>query len=129
MTVALIGAPLSLALAVQAIAPVRCIVVDAPDEQDALRAFRTTDSQLAVVRSNGALPVMERSLHGVFVGSGNPGGHVFALRTNGRLVAPVDMPVPAGVNELARDDQHWVAERVAQTTAAPASLVQLRRRR
>jgi uncharacterized protein YbaR (Trm112 family) len=36
-----------------------------------------------------------------------------ALRAGGRLVAPATTPVPEGLNELARDDEVWVAERVA----------------
>jgi hypothetical protein len=35
------------------------------------------------------------------------------LRSRGRLVGPVTATVPAGVVELARDAQHWVAERAA----------------
>jgi uncharacterized protein YbaR (Trm112 family) len=46
------------------------------------------------------------------------------LRPRGRLVAPVTMPLPSGVTELARDDQLWVAERAA----APPRLVTLQGR-
>jgi uncharacterized protein YbaR (Trm112 family) len=47
-----------------------------------------------------------------------------ALRLGGRLVAPADVPVPAGMRELARDATEWVAE----TTARASGLVELRRR-
>ncbi|WP_396220053.1 hypothetical protein [Gemmatimonas sp.] len=47
-----------------------------------------------------------------------------ALRLGGRLVAPADVPVPAGLRELARDATEWVAE----TTARASGLVELRRR-
>ena len=47
-----------------------------------------------------------------------------ALRLGGRLVAPADAPVPAGMRELARDTTEWVAE----TTARASGLVELRRR-
>ena len=46
-----------------------------------------------------------------------------ALRVGGRLVAPVDAPLPAGMRELARDAHEWVAE----TTARANGLVELRR--
>ncbi|HKG94736.1 MAG TPA: hypothetical protein VKA84_22675, partial [Gemmatimonadaceae bacterium] len=36
-----------------------------------------------------------------------------ALRPRGRLLAPADVPVPADVAELARDERHWVGERTA----------------
>jgi hypothetical protein len=47
-----------------------------------------------------------------------------ALRLGGRLVAPADAPVPAGMRELARDATEWVAE----TTTRASGLVELRRR-
>ena len=47
-----------------------------------------------------------------------------ALRLGGRLVAPVEAPIPAGMRELARDATEWVAE----TTARASGLVELRRR-
>jgi len=48
---------------------------------------------------------------------------VRAIRAKGRLVAPVHLPVPEGVRELARDDCEWVGEVVAQASG----LVELRR--
>ncbi|MEP6690152.1 MAG: hypothetical protein ABJD07_03290 [Gemmatimonadaceae bacterium] len=36
---------------------------------------------------------------------------VAALAPGGRLIAPVSLPVPPGVTELARDEAVWVAER------------------
>lgn len=47
-----------------------------------------------------------------------------ALRLGGRLVAPADVPIPAGMRELARDDVEWVAE----TTTRASGLIELRRR-
>lgn len=49
---------------------------------------------------------------------------VRVLRPRGHLVAPASTPTPAGVTELARDEQLWVAER----NAAPARLVSLQSR-
>lgn len=51
-------------------------------------------------------------------------GLVRAIRQGGRLVAPVATPLPAGVRELARDEQEWVAE----VTARASGLIELRRR-
>lgn len=48
---------------------------------------------------------------------------VQGVRPGGRLVAPVDLPVPEGVTELVRDTALWVAERAA----APGPLVSLSR--
>lgn len=47
---------------------------------------------------------------------------VRVLRAAGRLVAPVAVPLPAGVRELARDERHWVAEKVGD-------VIPLKRRR
>jgi uncharacterized protein YbaR (Trm112 family) len=47
-----------------------------------------------------------------------------ALRIGGRLVAPVSVPVPPGMREIARDAAEWVAE----TTTRASGLIELRRR-
>ena len=49
---------------------------------------------------------------------------VRALRTGGRLVAPVTAPLPDGARELARDAREWVAE----SSGAASAPVSLRRR-
>jgi uncharacterized protein YbaR (Trm112 family) len=49
-----------------------------------------------------------------------------ALRARGRLVAPASTPVPPDVSELARDEQDWVAERVA-VASPPVALRSARR--
>lgn len=48
---------------------------------------------------------------------------VAAITRGGRLAAPAQVPVPVGVEELARDDREWVAE----VRAAASGLVPLRR--
>jgi hypothetical protein len=53
-------------------------------------------------------------------------GAVAALRPAGRLVAPLSVPLPDGLRELARDERHWVAERVP--SAASSEPVPLLRR-
>lgn len=47
-----------------------------------------------------------------------------ALSTGGRLVAPAHTPLPAGVDELARDAREWVAVK----GASPSGMVSLGRR-
>lgn len=49
---------------------------------------------------------------------------VRAVRRGGRVIAPADTPLPAGVQELARDAHEWVAE----VTTRASGLVELRRR-
>jgi len=49
---------------------------------------------------------------------------VRAVRMGGRIIAPVSVPVPAGLRELARDTAEWVAE----VTTRASGLVELRRR-
>lgn len=72
------------------------------------------------------VPLAAGSLRGVLVGTGVSSAVVpslvRALRPNGRLVAPVHLPVPMDTVELARDDREWVATRVASTTSAPVGL-------
>lgn len=46
---------------------------------------------------------------------------VSVLRSKGRLVGPANVPVPAGVTELARDSDDWVAER-AVVASPPVAL-------
>ncbi len=53
-------------------------------------------------------------------------GLVRALRQGGRLVAPVSLPVPAGIKELARDDREWVGEKIAARESAPITLQRAR---
>lgn len=49
------------------------------------------------------------------------------VKVGGRVVAPITLAVPDGAVELARDDRHWVAERIR----APLSsgIISLERRR
>lgn len=69
-----------------------------------------------IVRGVGARwPLAASSVHGVALGEVTSARAVDAvriLRSGGRCVAPVHTPLPAGLRELARDDRHWVAEKV-----------------
>lgn len=69
----------------------------------------------SALRAHDALPVASGTLRAAWLDreTASPGilqGVVRALRRGGRLVAPADAPLPAGVRELARDAQEWVAE-------------------
>lgn len=132
-TIAMLGGSVAVARAVQGIVPARCIVVNATDEDRAADRALPDDAPLAVVRAR-ALPVADGSLSAVWIAHGavvDVDAVRRTLRAGGRLVAPVSMPLPAGVLELARDTTEWVAERGvdASAAAAPAALTQLRRRR
>lgn len=69
----------------------------------------------SALRARDALPVASGSLRAAWLDreTATPGilqGVARGLRPGGRLVAPADAPLPAGVRELARDAQEWVAE-------------------
>ena len=78
------------------------------------------------------LPVADGSLRGVALdeATATPArldAAVRALRPGGRLVAPTGVALPEGVRELARDAEHWVAERTREVDTALSALVRLRR--
>ncbi len=52
------------------------------------------------------------------------GEAVRCVAIGGRVVAPIEIPVPPGVRELARDEREWVGER-----DATSGVVELKRRR
>lgn len=71
------------------------------------------------------LPIAPGSLRGALLGTSTAGSAadlVEALRPGARLVAPVSVAVPAGIRELARDDEVWVGEREAGAATAPVRL-------
>lgn len=78
-------------------------------------ALRRVGRYPSALRAVDGIPVASGSLRGVWLdrGTATPGmlaAAARALRTGGRLVAPADAPLPAGVRELARDAHEWVAE-------------------
>ena len=64
-----------------------------------------------------ALPFAAASMRGIAFDLDVPASllrsAVSVLAPGGRLVAPSDTDVPAGVEEIARDERSWVAQRVA----------------
>jgi len=49
------------------------------------------------------------------------------VSVGGRILAPVGLPLPAGVTELARDERHWLAERTL--TLRPSRVIAIEHRR
>jgi hypothetical protein len=68
--------------------------------------------RLAVVRSHRRIPLRSASVESVALTAATDTAlteAVRVLRTGGRLLAPAGAPVPAGLREIARDEQEWVA--------------------
>jgi hypothetical protein len=69
---------------------------------------------LAIVRGAGErIPLAARALRGIAIESAAAAlveAAARALAPRGRLVAPADAPVPAGITVLARDARQWVGE-------------------
>lgn len=103
------GAWTSLAGALQAILDVDLLLVD-PASGDVGATGQ------GILRGVGdRWPLGAASLHGLALDEATPARTTDALRVlraGGRLVAPASAGVPAGARELARDDRHWVAEKV-----------------
>ena len=60
-------------------------------------------------------PVAGAALHGIAmerVTNARLADALRVLRAGGRLIAPAGADIPAGARELARDERHWVAEKV-----------------
>lgn len=95
------------ALAGMADAPL--ILLDPPDDRATALA--------TVIRGAPEVPMRAASARAVVLDADHSTdawvrSAVAALAVGGRLVAPAQAPVPAGVRELARDAAEWVAERV-----------------
>ena len=85
-------------------------------------AFKVDDTELiATIRSTRRIPLASSSVDAVALSDSSYVNDVSrVLRQGGRLLTPVDVPLPAGVTELARDDRLVVAE-------AHGTVVSLRR--
>ena len=76
----------------------------------------TDDTErVATVATSMGLPFAPRSLRGVALGERATDADVASamrvLADGGRLVAPVSLPVPGEIAELARDDAWWIGEK------------------
>lgn len=93
------------------------IIVDPPDGTEG-------EPGISVLRCDGAIPIAAGSARGMAIDGGGVArvaSAVRATRAKGRILAPVSVPVPDGVTELARDAATWVAER-GTSTSAPVAL-------
>lgn len=98
--------------AITALTPVQ-IVVLSPDVR--------VDAQPGVspILADGC-PIAPGVLAGAALdGSDAADAIVAAVRSGGRLLGPTTMPLPDGVQEIARDEEVWVAERVASLPIVP----------
>ena len=107
------------------ITPVSILLVDPP-------AGTTIGHGLSAIRIGDRLPVAAGSLRGVALGDAQAAPQlveaaVRALKSGGRLIAPISAAVPPGISEQARDDRHWVGE-TGPVATAPVPLT-LRPRR
>lgn len=112
----LTGASAAAAVGLLGLVDATLVLLDPPD--DAAVAFAT------VIRGAPRVPLAARSARGVLLDgdwavADRALAAVDALADGGRLVAPVSVPLPAGVRELARDDRQWVAERVGGGVPIP----------
>lgn len=113
----------SLAVALRQMLDVDIILVDPPAEVSARVATAATASGggedgvgKCTLRGVGdRWPIAGASLHGIAVERATGArlnDALRVLRAGGRLIAPATAAVPAGAHELARDERHWVAEKV-----------------
>lgn len=103
-TAILQGSHAALARTVSEITQSRTIALDPQVKID--------DTELiATIRSNQRIPLASNSADAVALSDPSYVDDVSrVLRQGGRLLLPVDVPLPAGVTELARDTQFVVAE-------------------
>lgn len=100
----------SLAAALLALMPAEYLLVDPP-------AGTVAGEGVGILVGIGdRWPLAAASLQGIALERSTPArlaGAVRVLKPRGRLVAPSSAPVPVGVTELARDDRHWVSEKIS----------------
>lgn len=81
---------------------------------------------VSVARAGTTLPLRPESVRGVALDAAHAAGPFLessaaALKAAGRLLAPAQAPVPAGVLERARDAHDWLGEKHALTVLAKAA--------
>jgi hypothetical protein len=108
-TIVLTGAAAALAAPLEDELDLHVLVVNPGSAMD-LRAGRST------LLVDGRVPLARGSIRGAVAGADQAAGAILAdlalaLKAGGRLVGPASVPVPVGVQELARDDRQWVGVR------------------
>jgi hypothetical protein len=106
----LCGAESNVAAGLGGLAETPIVLHDPPDDRAALLA--------SIVRGATVIPFAAGAVQGIAVDAAHAteaflDSCVRALVNGGRLVAPSSAPLPAGVREVARDAEQWVAEKDA----------------
>jgi hypothetical protein len=97
------------------------VLVDPPDGIEG-------EPGISILRCDGDLPLAVGAARGVAIDGDSRervASAVRATRAAGRVVAPVGVPLPEGVRELARDERDWVGER--EVLASPLVTLHVRR--
>lgn len=100
----------SLAPALLALMPAEYLLLDPPE------GYIAEEGLNILLGIGDRWPLAAASLQGIALERATPArlaGAVRALTPRGRLVAPSSSPVPVGLTELARDDRHWVGEKIS----------------
>lgn len=84
----------------------------------------TSGDGVSIVLTDGEIPLREGSVRGIALDHAHASAERLditarTLTESGRLVAPVDVAVPATLHEIARDHRDWVAERVPSPPVIP----------
>ena len=119
MRVALCGAFGAVSDAIEQATGAVCITVNASP-----LVHRESHADHLVIGSVTQLPFADASLSGIAIDAAHlalVSDAVRVLRAGGRVLAPVQVPVPVGLRELARDDTEWVAV-VETPVSAPVGL-------
>lgn len=97
----------ALASAVAEIVPTHLVLLDPP--------FGVTGGPgRSVIRAGGTAPFVEGAAQSAAVDDSERAYALSrAVRPGGRVVGPVNVPIPSGSREVARDERWWVAERTA----------------
>lgn len=92
----------------------------------ALNAARPVDGAgVSRLQSGSYLPLARECLDGIALDSSDAGlieSGARALKTGARMVAPAGANVPAGMIELTRDQQVWIAVREGLSSSAPVQI-------
>ena len=136
-TYALIGYSLSFAALLRRIVPARLLVINPQNVSDPQSLTQWSKEPAGILVVLGALPIVSGKLDGVAIAEHSTNEQIDdhflvdliqqsanTLRVGGRLVAPIELTIPNGFRELARDESVWVVER-EPVASAP---VELRRR-